>query len=127
MNEAALRDRVEYLEAENAELRRRLRLDPEDDFVMKARERLGLTRKQAGLLWALWPCRQMSRDQIYDVVWAMDPDGPMEKIIDVTMSRVRATLRPIDAKVQTIWGVGYQLLPADRAKIAAHIGIEVQP
>lgn len=127
MNEASLRDRVEYLEAENANLRKLLRTDPAGEFVTAARKALNVRPQCLRLLWVLWDCKAKSRDAIFHALWGDDLDPPDQKTIDVQICLLRASLRGCDAEISTIWGRGYQLLPADRAKIAAHIGIEVQP
>lgn len=127
MNEAALRERVEYLEAENAELRRQLRGQADDSFVAALRQHLGVRPTQARLLWALWDCRQRSTQAIHEAMYQDRPDAPFEATMKVHLHGLRRALSKVPAEIKTMWGCGYQLLPADRAKIAAHIGIEVQP
>lgn len=126
MSEAALRSRIEYLEAQVDELRSLLRLEPETNFVSRARAVLGITQHQAQILWALWPARPVSRNQIYDAVWGHLPDGPFPKIIDVQMHRLRRAM-PEGVKIEVVWSLGYHLLPDGKAKLVSHLGIEAQP
>ena len=127
MNEAALRERIEFLEADNANLRARLRLVVDDDFISMAKVGLGLRPTCARLLWALWDSRPKTKEALFDALYGDQADPPDIKIIDAFICHLRAATGAVGAGVQTHWGFGYQLLPADRAKIAAHIGIEVQP
>jgi len=127
MSEAALRDRIDILEAENAELRRQLRLDPDKQFIAAARSRLGITLIPARLLWALWDGRVHSTGAIMDALYGDSLDPPDAKIVNAWICRLRKALKSADARIRLHWGFGYQLMPEDRVRIAAYIGVEVRP
>lgn len=127
MNEAALRDRVEYLEAENAELKRLLRTDPSVEFVTAAKKVFAVRPQAVRILWVLWDCKSKSKDVVFNALWGESLDPADIKSLDMLICLLRAAIKPCGAKIETIWGHGYQLSPESRAKIAAHIGIEVRP
>lgn len=127
MSEAQLRDRIEYLEAENASLRDLMRIDPSTAFIRQAKDSLRVMPQVAHLLWVLWDCKPKTREQIYHAIWGHLLSPPEIKTIDVQMCRLRAAVAYFDAKIGTVWGSGFHLSHEDRAKIAAATGIEANP
>lgn len=123
----ALREECDRLSAENSELRRLLRFDPEPSFVDLAKRTLGIQPLAARVLWALWDCKPKTQDHIFQSLYWDRLDAPEIKIVQVQVCKLRAGLAEIGAGFETLWGKGYRLDPENRAKIAAHIGIEVQP
>ncbi|MEW9304521.1 winged helix-turn-helix domain-containing protein [Labrys neptuniae] len=55
--------------------------------------------------------RIVTRDQIYDSLYALRPDcdWPELKIIDVMICKVRPQLAPIGMTIETAWGRGWKL------------------
>lgn len=127
MNEAALRERVEYLEAENAELKRQLRIGVSDETIQKMRKVLRIRPLACRILWVLMDGRPRSYDMLFHAIYADRVDPPDVKILHVMMVDVRRAVRDCGATVELMWGHGWQLSAESIAKIAAHIGIEVQP
>ena len=123
----ALRQENDRLVAENSELRRQLRHDPEPSFVDIVTKAFGIMPSTARVLWVLWDCKVRTHDQIFHALYGDRLDQPEIKIVQVQICKLRAAIKGADALIETLWGKGYQLPKADRAKIAAHIGIEVQP
>lgn len=127
MSELSLRERIEYLEAENADLRHQLRHVADNDFIQALHARLGCTRSEGRFLWLLWDCRLKSRDAIFSALYSDRIDPPNIQIVNVFAAKIRRAIKTIDANLTTHWAAGYQLMPEDRARIAAYIGIEVRP
>lgn len=130
MNEAAfvaLREENERLSAENAFLRGLYCADPTVEFIETVRHQLQVMPQVAKLLWTLWDCRPKSREAIAYALWGDHAEEREIKNIDVQMCRLRSALSGIGAGIQTNWGTGFHLLPAQRERIAAELGIEIQP
>ncbi len=49
-----------------------------------------------------------SRERLLDVVWGYDFAGET-RTVDVHIAHLRHKLKGIDAKIETVWGVGYKL------------------
>lgn len=124
---AALREECDRLSAENSELRRLLRFDPEPSFVDQVKRSLRVPPLAARVLWVLWECKPKTHVQILNSLYWDRVEAPGIKIVQVQVCRLRAALHEIGSGIETVWGNGYRLDPDQRAKIAAHIGIEVQP
>jgi len=130
MNEAAfvaLRKENERLSAENFELRRQLRYDPEPAFIDAVRKAFQVMPSTARVLWVLWDCKGKTHDQMFHAIYGDRLDQPEIKIIQVQVCKLRVALRGIGADINTLWGKGYELPRESRAQIAAHVGIELQP
>lgn len=124
MSEAQLRDRIEYLEAENAELRRQMRMDPASHFIGVCRSELKLMPSTARLLWVLWDCKEHTNENLFHALFGDRLDQPDPQIIKVQLSKLRASLVSIDARIETLFGTGYVLRAAHRDRIAAVLGID---
>ncbi|MBI3361488.1 MAG: winged helix-turn-helix transcriptional regulator [Chloroflexi bacterium] len=84
-----------------------LALDEERLAACRAGRPLSLTRTEFALLAALLrpPRAVRSRDELLTVVWGHDYAGE-DKVLDVTISRLRAKLGQPDP-IRTLHGVGY--------------------
>lgn len=127
MSEAALRERIEYLEAENANLRSELGRVQSDELLTAARRAFDIRPQQARLLLALMDGRQRSHAALHAVLWSDPDDGPETNALQVHVSLLRKGLKQHGIGIATIWAFGFQMLPADCAKVRAILGIEGQP
>ncbi|YBV98388.1 helix-turn-helix domain-containing protein [Phyllobacteriaceae bacterium JZ32] len=50
-----------------------------------------------------------SSEQLMAALYWADDEEPLIKIIDVFICKLRKKLRPLDIKIETIWGRGYRL------------------
>lgn len=101
-----LRDRVEFLEEENRQLRAtHLTRDWEPPLE------LGLTPNEkiifAGLFNQKGTC---SKPFLMDLIYALRPgEAAEEKIIDVCICRMRKKIAEFELQIDTVWGQGYAM------------------
>lgn len=119
---ARLRERVEYLEAENHQLKLALReeVPPIPGIELTASERTVL-----GALLARDPA---SKDAVYNALYfdRID-DPPAEKITDVLVCKLRKKLTRKGIEVETVWGTGWRLTPEMKARVRALIDGKPMP
>lgn len=127
MNEAQMRDRIEYLEAEVANLRDELGLVQSDELVNAARRVFRIAPQQAKLLVALMDGRQRSHRSLIATLWGELHDEPDSNALHVHIAHLRRGLKPHGIKIGTIWAYGFQMSAEDCAKARAAIGIEARP
>jgi DNA-binding response OmpR family regulator len=114
------RDRIDYLEAEVAQLRAMLGLELARERRVQLKLAFGLTPSEATLLGVLMNSRVMSKDVALQAM--ADPgrdEYPDDKIVDVLISKMRAKLAPHGIEIQTAWREGHRLPPAARAALEA--------
>jgi DNA-binding response OmpR family regulator len=116
---AALQDRIEYLEAENANLRTQLRLDQEGGAVAAARQAFGIEPGPSKVLLQLLDGRPHSRDSLFNALYINRLDQPDLKIIDAFIFKLRRALKPTGIEIQSIWSFEYQMKAEDCAKAKA--------
>lgn len=77
-----------------------------------------MQRLLAFLLNSVAPTRQQCLSALY---WDRPNDEPELKILDVFICKLRARLKAVDETlvIETIWGQGWRLSPAVKAKIKA--------
>jgi len=89
-----------------------LRLDPQRHEVRVADAVVALRAKEFELLEAF--CRQpgivLTRDKLLEDVWGFAYPGET-RTVDVHVKQLRDKLAGADAKIETVWGVGYKLVP----------------
>lgn len=119
MTEAALRDRIDYLEAENAQLRKQLAVDVIDDFAVRCRRAFGLTATEAHILNVLMRRAQVAKASLFEALYGDRIAAPEPKVLDVMVHKLRRKIGQRGIQIETIWGVGYRLTPDMRAKIEA--------
>lgn len=78
---------------------------------------LPLTRSERRLVKLLMdrPNQPVRKKVIYDCIYHDRPDYdelPLQKIIDVFVSKIRKKLPPEHGQIETIWGEGYRWVPA---------------
>lgn len=116
-----LNERCLVLEAENDELRERVRhleamLLPSFDGMPFG----GLTASEARVLSAIAASPEgITKDRIFAAVYgsSTDADQPEPKIIDVYVCRLRKKLAPHEITIETVWGWGYRIDATGRARL----------
>lgn len=113
-----LRDEyVIALEAENDDLRERVRLlEQLCGVTFEAPPLLGLTKSEAiifGMLLKLPLCKKS--DLMHALYPVHDQDEAEIKIVDVFVCKLRPKLKPYGIKISTQWGEGYYFTKADKA------------
>jgi two-component system response regulator MtrA len=90
-----------------------LRIDLSARVVENAGQRVELTRIEFDLLAALAQRigAAITRQSLVDRVLDPDREGT-GRTLDVHISRIRKKLGPEGARIATVWGVGYRLVPA---------------
>lgn len=121
MSEAALRERIDYLEAEVDRLNRLLGADAAEERVALVRTRLGVMRSVARILLVLMggAGKVVSREALLNGYCGDKLDPPDIHTMDVLVCKLRAALKPHGITIETVWGTGYRLAPDMRAKIEA--------
>lgn len=88
------------------------------EAVLPSGARRTLTEREAEVIGYLAanPGRAVSRDELLQRVWGLDPRGTHTRTVDMTIARIRETLDddPNEPKViQTVRGKGYMLVASD--------------
>jgi hypothetical protein len=82
--------------------------------------RYNLTTSEAALLGAIAAGRPIcTREHAYTLIYGMHDDPPDSKILDVFLSKLRKKLESHDITISTMWGRGWYMEDADRAKVDA--------
>ncbi len=88
-----------------------LRVDPARHEVRVGERAVALRAKEFELLEAF--CRQpgivLTRDKLLEDVWGFAYPGET-RTVDVHVKQLRDKLAGADAKIETVWGVGYKLV-----------------
>ncbi|MBM4409948.1 MAG: response regulator transcription factor [Chloroflexi bacterium] len=89
-----------------------LTLDPSARNVIVAGEHVRLRQREFDLLEAFMrhPNVAMDRERLLSMVWGEDFYGDA-RTIDVHVAWLREKLRAARPKIETVWGVGYKLVP----------------
>lgn len=116
----ALRDRIEYLEEENRQLRERLASKDGDDFCTRAHRAFGLTKAEGRILAVLVRCGLAETSALYDALYGFneldEPEKPNEAVRS-HMKRMRRKLRPAGVEIETHYGFGFALGDEGRAAV----------
>lgn len=115
-----LRDQyVALLEAENEDLRDRLRLLEEMSGVsFEVPLAFGLTGKERAVFGCLLKNALVKREHLMRVVYPPPYDDVEMKILDVFVCKIRKKLKPFDVSIETQWGEGYFIAAEGKKKIA---------
>ena len=91
-------------------------LEPASRDVTVAGTRVRLRQREFDLLEAFLrhPNVVLDRERLLRLVWGQEYEGDT-RTIDVHVAWLRDKLREADAKIETVWGVGYKLVPAGEA------------
>jgi DNA-binding response OmpR family regulator len=107
----------ETLERDRSETRETVRygslqLDPEAYTATRGGEALSLTRTEFDLLHLMMrnPGRAFSRAYLLDTVWGQNYVSG-DRAVDNAILRLRKKLGTLGEAIETVWGVGYRLLP----------------
>lgn len=120
-----MRERIELLEQEVAELQERVRHLEEMKFGLDWHPpvELALTPAEAVILAALIANERCSKENLLDASrqsglgYRRDEVEP--KIVDVYICKLRRKLQPHGLEIVTLWGRGYQLAPESRQRLQA--------
>jgi two-component system alkaline phosphatase synthesis response regulator PhoP len=87
-------------------------VDPAGRQVWVDGEPVKLRAKEFDLLVALVEHQKMvlSREQLLDLVWGFDFMG-QTRTVDMHIANLRAKLSSSQVSIETVWGVGYKLVP----------------
>ncbi|HEX6383105.1 MAG TPA: response regulator transcription factor [Anaerolineae bacterium] len=87
-------------------------IDPGSREVTVNGERVALRTKEFDLLVALvdHANQVLSREQLLDLVWGYDFYG-QTRTVDVQIAHLRDKLSGSDLSIETVWGMGYKLVP----------------
>jgi hypothetical protein len=113
-----LRDRITELEG---------LLDAGEDYCHKLMWAFGLSRKRAQMLGVMLTSQTATRMHVWTILYGDRPecDQPEVKVLDVMVAGIRRALDLHGIQVETIWGTGYRISVANKAKIRAVV--EGQP
>ena len=91
-------------------------LEPASRDVTVAGTRVRLRQREFDLLEAFLrhPNVVLDRERLLRLVWGQEYEGDT-RTIDVHVAWLRDKLKEGDAKIETVWGVGYKLVPAESA------------
>jgi DNA-binding response OmpR family regulator len=91
-------------------------LDPASRDVMVGETRVRLRQREFDLLEAFLrhPNVVLDRERLLSMVWGQEYEGDT-RTIDVHVAWLREKLRQADVKIETVWGVGYKLVPVSDA------------
>lgn len=91
-------------------------LDPASRDVTVNDQRVKLRQREFDLLEAFLrhPNVALDRERLLSMVWGQDYYGDT-RTIDVHVAWLRDKLSGGDARIETVWGVGYKLVPAEAA------------
>lgn len=117
-----LRERVEFLEEENRQLRETVLTktwEPPIELGLTPQEKIVFTtlRNHDGTC---------SKQYIMDMLYSLRPnDVAEEKIIDVYICKIRKKIKEFGLTIETVWGQGY-VMPAASKGILANWGQELE-
>lgn len=102
-------DRINELEAENAQLRDALGSSWESPLEW------GLSRMETRFVGVLMRTKVATRERLMGSLWADADEAPGGKIVDVMASKIRKKLRPHGLNIKNKSGVGFYLAETDKA------------
>jgi two-component system cell cycle response regulator CtrA len=82
--------------------------------------RYGLTQAEQMLLGLVaYSTGICTKEHAYTVMYGMHDDPPLQKILDVYISKIRRKLNPLDIHIETAWGRGWYMEADQREKALA--------
>jgi two-component system cell cycle response regulator CtrA len=128
MSDQLREDYIAALEAENDALRAKV-ADMERMFGFRNSVPyiFGLTTSEGKVLSLLIERADANKHQLLTAVMAdrVQEEEPEMKIIDVYICKIRNKLKPFGIESETMWGRGYRLPSAEKAKIASYLEQQV--
>lgn len=94
------------------------RFIPKGDWVATLQLALRITPSEARILSFMLSRQLATKNALHSVSQVFNHETE-PKIVDVFICKLRKKLRPLDITIGTIWGRGYFIPPASRAKITA--------
>ena len=121
-----LRDEyVAALEAEIDELRAKMQdMERAFGFHNEVPLMFGLTGAETKVFSLLIERDMANRDQLLSALMhgrGADAE-PEKKIVDVYLCKIRVKLKPFGIEITSVWGRGYMIDAANKAKIAGYLG-----
>lgn len=113
--EAELHAIIDTQTEEIRQLRRQLHIEADIAVTARCKTVFDLAPAEARVLIALLRAGRMSRGGLLSA--AARPgrlDAPGEKVVDVYVHRLRQRLQPFGVRIETLWGVGFQMPKAAR-------------
>jgi DNA-binding response OmpR family regulator len=89
-----------------------IRLESESGILIGRGRFATLTVKELAVFEILWdrPGKIFSKASLCDQVYSLlSDDGPVEKIIDVFVCKIRKKISGCGITIETVWGQGYRL------------------
>lgn len=103
-------------------------IDNEDALKFACVRLLKVTRLEAIIFAFLLKRAEATKQQLHHVIEQNRPTENREatdpKMIDVIICRLRKKLKPHDATITTVWGLGYRMEQPDREKVVALLQAE---
>lgn len=121
---AALKDRIEYLEAENQNLKTALFGYQTEARIDRVCRTLRVSRLTARTALAIMDKGFAPREVLFDMLYGDDLDQPDIKIIDVEVCLLRRKLKPVGIKIDKVWGVGYSVTKEAKTAFWKLTGLE---
>lgn len=115
LNSDDLRQRIDFLEEENRQLRRQLGVEPNNLFIRAAKDAFGATNSQARLLQVLVVGKVRSTDALM-CAYANGREYPTSGCLKVQISKLRTKLAAFGITVRNEFGVGYSMADEDRER-----------
>jgi two-component system cell cycle response regulator CtrA len=111
--------RCEMLEAEVTNLRGRIeQLTELLGMTLLVPLEFGLTGKEAALFGILMERPLATKEGIMLYIYGNNANNEVEiKIVDVFICKLRKKLKAFDIDIETVWGRGYCMTPASKAKV----------
>lgn len=112
------RDRIEYLEEENRQLRDKIAELTGRDIAREARCKLGLTPSESAIFALLLRCGMATHDQLQALVYEeadVDLARPYEAVRS-HMKRMRRRIRPLGIDFKTVYSMGYEMTEDNRVR-----------
>lgn len=117
---AALTEEIDALRAEVARLKAIVEAMAEAGDLGAAYR---LTRSEGVVLAMISRAAGLAaKETIWAALYGADPNGGPasgNKILDAFVFRVRRKLKPHGVSIETVWGEGWAMSPADKARLAA--------
>ena len=82
----------------------------------------GLTNREAAVLTVLARREWVSRETVIAALYSDRTDPPGYNLVAVHVCRIRTKLKPLGTTIKNIWGVGYSLDAATRARLKCSAG-----
>jgi two-component system cell cycle response regulator CtrA len=115
---------IDTLEGENNWLREKIaELESILGMRLEVPVILALTASEAKIVGILSKRDAVTKEQFMQMLYVNGTDAEI-KIVDVFVCKARAKLEKFGISIETIWGRGYRMTPANKAKLQEIINVE---